>query len=59
MTVATGARPAPIHAAMADAVGALIGKPPVVVPEADDHEIYVLRPDVMADFLAAQVAVPR
>lgn len=59
VTVVTGARPAPIHAAMAEAVGALIGKPPVVVPEADDHEVYILRPEVMADFLAARVAVPR
>ena len=29
------------------------------VVEADDHEVYILRPEVMADFLAAQLAVPR
>ena len=59
VTVVTGATPAPIHAAMADAVGTLIGKPPVVVADADDHEVYVLRPAVIADFLAARAAVRR
>lgn len=54
VTVAVGAQPSPLHAAMADAVGELLGKPPVVVAEADDHEIYLLRPEVMADFLAAR-----
>ncbi len=56
VTVATGATPSPVHAAVAEAVGALIGKAPVVVADADDHEVYILRPEVMADFLAARPA---
>ncbi len=59
VTVATSAHPSPLHATIAARIGELIGKPPVVVADADDHEIYVLRPEVMADFLATRPAVRR
>jgi pimeloyl-ACP methyl ester carboxylesterase len=51
VTVAMSETPDPLHAAIAERVAALVGSAPVVVPGADHHEIYVSRPDVMADFL--------
>jgi hypothetical protein len=51
VTVAVSETPNPLHAEIADRVAALVGSAPVVVPGADDHEIYLSRPAVIADFL--------
>ena len=51
ITVATSAAPDDLHAAIAARLGELIGRPPVLVPGAGDHEVYLSRPDVLADFL--------
>lgn len=51
VTVAIGADPDPLHAEIATRLGDLIGAPPVTV-DADDHEIYLTRPEVLAGFLA-------
>jgi pimeloyl-ACP methyl ester carboxylesterase len=53
VTVAVSETPDPTHGEIADRIAALIGKSPVRVPGADDHEIYLSRPDLIADFLAA------
>jgi pimeloyl-ACP methyl ester carboxylesterase len=51
VTVAVSETPNPLHAEIADRVAALVGSAPVVVTGADDHESYLSRPDVIADFL--------
>jgi len=56
VTVAVGAAPDPLHAEIAERLGDLIGAPPVVVRDADDHEIYLSRPEVLAGFLAEHAA---
>ena len=52
VTVAVGADPDPLHAEIATRLGDLTGAPPVTVKDADDHEIYLTRPEVLAGFLA-------
>jgi len=47
--VAIGAGTDPLHAAVAARLSELIGKPALVVAEADDHEVYLNRPEVLAD----------
>ncbi len=54
ITVATSAAPSELHAATAARLGELIGGDPVRVPAADGHEIYLSRPEVLADFLAGR-----
>lgn len=49
VVVAVGRDAAGVHAAVADRLAALTGRPPVVVDAADDHEIYLERPAVLAD----------
>ncbi|HET6533837.1 MAG TPA: alpha/beta fold hydrolase [Actinoplanes sp.] len=51
-TVAVGETADPLHADIAARIAALVSSAPVVVPGADDHEVYLSRPDVMAAFLA-------
>jgi pimeloyl-ACP methyl ester carboxylesterase len=51
VTVAVSEEPEPLHAGIAERIGELIGKPPVRVKDADGHEVYLHRPDVLADFL--------
>jgi pimeloyl-ACP methyl ester carboxylesterase len=58
VTVAVGAEPDPLHGEIAARLGELTGKPPVTVPDADDHEIYVSRPEVLAAFLAVFLGHP-
>jgi hypothetical protein len=41
-----------LHAAIAYRIADLIGGAPTTVEGADDHEIYLSRPEVLADFLA-------
>lgn len=54
ITIATSAAPHELHAAIAARLGELIGSAPVPVPAADDHEVYLSRPEVLADFLASR-----
>lgn len=49
VTVAVSEKPAELHARIA----ALVGPAPVVVPGADDHEIYLKRPEVLVRALFA------
>jgi pimeloyl-ACP methyl ester carboxylesterase len=55
VTIATGAAPSPLHAAIAARLGELVGRPPVKVSGADDHESYLIAPAVIASWLAARV----
>jgi pimeloyl-ACP methyl ester carboxylesterase len=52
VTVAVSGQADPLHAEIADRVADLIDDRPVVVEAADDHEIYLTAPEVVADFLA-------
>lgn len=54
ITVAIGRGPSPIHAMIAQRLEAELGRPALVVEEADDHEVYVSRPEVLADALGAR-----
>jgi pimeloyl-ACP methyl ester carboxylesterase len=53
VTVAVGRGTDPLHAAIADRITADLGRPPLVVEEADAHEVYLSRPTVLADVLVA------
>ena len=55
VTVAISAEPDPLHGAIAERIGALIGRAPERVPGADDHEIYLSRPEILAGWLASRV----
>ena len=55
VTIATGAAPSPLHAAIAARLGELVGRPPVAVPGADHHESYLTAPAIVASWLAARV----
>jgi len=46
--VAVGEAPSEVHAAIVDRLGELIGRPAWTVTGADDHEIYLKRPEVLA-----------
>jgi pimeloyl-ACP methyl ester carboxylesterase len=52
VVVATGAAPDPLHAAVAAAFTGFTGRAPLVVAGADDHEVYLHRPEVLAEALA-------
>ena len=54
ITVATSEAPNELHAAVAATVAGLVGQEPVVVRGADDHEIYLSRPEILADWLGRQ-----
>ena len=54
VTVAVGGQVSPLHVAIADAVAATTGRAPLVVAEADDHEVYVKRPEVLAAALGGR-----
>jgi len=51
VTVAVGKNTGALHAAIADVLAAEIG-PALVVEDADDHEVYLNRPEVLAAALA-------
>jgi pimeloyl-ACP methyl ester carboxylesterase len=55
VTVAISETPNPLHGEIATRVGALIDRPPVTVQGADDHEIYVSRPEILADYLTTKI----
>jgi pimeloyl-ACP methyl ester carboxylesterase len=54
VTVAVGRQASPLHAEIAARVADLIHEKPVVLAAADDHEIYLTAPEVLADFLATR-----
>lgn len=53
--IAIGATPEPIHAAIAEQLTASLGQPALVIPDAD-HEVYLHRPDIVADALTQRFA---
>ncbi|MEU8231640.1 alpha/beta hydrolase [Actinoplanes sp. NPDC048967] len=54
VTIAVGEQPDPLHSAIAATIAGLVGQEPVVVKGADDHEVYLFRPEILADWLAAR-----
>jgi pimeloyl-ACP methyl ester carboxylesterase len=56
VTVAVSMTPDPMHAEIASLIAALVSAAPVVVAGADDHEVYLRRPGVIADFLVRSLA---
>jgi pimeloyl-ACP methyl ester carboxylesterase len=52
VAVAVSAAPDPLHAAIAAAFTEATGRAPLVVDVADDHEVYLHRPAVLADAVA-------
>lgn len=52
VTLAVSATPDPLHLAVAERLAEVVGRPVRRVPGADDHEVYLRRPDVLADWLA-------
>ncbi len=53
VTVAIGKGSEPLHSSIADRLADLLGKPTFVVDDADEHEVYLHRPEVLATALAA------
>ena len=51
LRIAVGRGTSPLHAAIADALAAELG-PPMVVDAADDHEVYLSDPEVLAAALS-------
>jgi pimeloyl-ACP methyl ester carboxylesterase len=58
VTIAVGRGAGPVHAAIADRLVAELARPVLVVDGADEHEIYLSRPEVLAAALSG-VGVPR
>jgi pimeloyl-ACP methyl ester carboxylesterase len=54
VTIAVSQAPDPLHDAIAHRLAELSGRQPVRVENADSHEVYLSRPDVLADFLASR-----
>lgn len=52
VTIAVGKATSPLHAAIAARLETELGRPSLVVDDADEHEIYLSRPDVLATALA-------
>ncbi|MCK9901660.1 hypothetical protein CC117_24470 [Parafrankia colletiae] len=57
--VALGAGVNPLHQQIAECLNIQHGLPLVQVPDADDHEIYLARPQVLSVFLATRAAQRR
>jgi hypothetical protein len=51
--VAVGGGASPLHVAIAQYLEAQLGRPILVVEEADEHEVYLHRPGVLVAALAA------
>jgi hypothetical protein len=49
--IAIGKGASPLHAGIAEALAELLDKPTMVVDDADEHEIYLTRPEVLAGVL--------
>ena len=58
VSIAVGGGTSPLHAAIAEALEAELGTPTLRVAEADEHEVYLTRPDVLAAALA-RLPAPR
>ncbi|MBL7495796.1 alpha/beta fold hydrolase [Frankia sp. CNm7] len=56
VVVAIGAGANALHRQIAECLAEQHGVPLVPVPDADDHEIYLSQPDVLASFLATRLA---
>ncbi|WP_284044942.1 alpha/beta fold hydrolase [Paractinoplanes maris] len=54
VTLAVSERPDPMHLDIAERLAELIDRKPVRVPGADDHEVYLSRPDVLATWIGAR-----
>ncbi len=54
VVIAVSEIPDPLNGAIADRIAALVGREPVRVPGAHDHEVHLDRPEVLAEFLAAR-----
>ena len=54
VTIAIGEQADPFHAAISEALAALIGCPLEVVFGADEHEVYLSRPEILAAWLDAR-----
>jgi pimeloyl-ACP methyl ester carboxylesterase len=54
VTIAISESPDPMHEAIGERLAALVGTACVRVPGADDHEIYLTRPDVIAGWIGAR-----
>ena len=48
VTVAVGRGTSPLHAGIAEALAARLGRPPLVVEAAADHEVYLTEPEILA-----------
>ena len=53
--VAVGSGAAELHAAMAERLGDLMGRPVWIVPGIDDHEIYLHQPELLAEAVSARL----
>jgi hypothetical protein len=54
VTIAVGEEPNPLHRAISATIAGLVGQEPVPVKGADDHEVYLSRPEILADWLVAR-----
>jgi pimeloyl-ACP methyl ester carboxylesterase len=54
VTLAVSEQPDPMHLDIAERLAKLIGREPVRVPSADDHEVYLKRPQVLAEWLGGR-----
>ncbi|MCO1655766.1 alpha/beta fold hydrolase [Pseudonocardia humida] len=52
VVIAVGGGTSPLHAMIAERLAELVGRAPLVVEDAKDHEVYLQQPDVLADALA-------
>ncbi len=52
VTIAVGADVNPLLGAIAAELGAVVGRPPLVVADAHEHEVYLSQPEVLAEALA-------
>jgi pimeloyl-ACP methyl ester carboxylesterase len=54
VAIAVGGGTSPLHAMIAERLAELVGRPPLVVEDAKDHEVYLWQPEILADALASR-----
>ncbi len=54
VAIMIGKGASPLHVSIADRLADELGKPALVVEDADEHEVYLHRPEVLADAFAAR-----